>query len=403
MSYIENISLFRGNAAAGIHLYILADGLWLMNIIVLEKKKDRIHVINNYTGISTLEEVEKKLPLSLPIILSIEGKGVIHKKVNNADNVHLVQQVFPNGQPNDFFIQSQEISTGQRIISLIRKNAIAEIINDFRAKGYAIYNVFLGPFSMNCLWSSFDQQQDTYVIENYTILRNKDSIMQLDIVTEKPVQYKYSIGNEEIDSVSLIPYSNAVSFILKSELGLFISADICQSHKEQFIYKRVFQATAIGLLALLFIILLVNFLLFDKFNKEYVRANMKFKADLELVNRLDSIKAELKYKEMLVEENGLMTGTRYSFYANRIAALVPDQIVLTKLEINPALTKPNVEKELDFNRNIIIIKGKCLSGFILDEWMETIKTEQWVKRMEVLQYQQENKGTPGDFNIQIDY
>lgn len=403
MGYIENINLFRGNSATGIHLYILSDGQWDMNIVLLEKKKNLIHVIDNYSSISNLEEIENSLPVGVPIILSIEGKGIIHKRVNNTDNTHLVQQVFPNAQPNDFLVQSQEISADLRIISLIRKSAVREIINIFSAKGYHIYTIFLGPFSLNCLWSSFDQQLEKYTVDIYTINREKDRIIQMDIEIEKPALDHYTIAQEVIDSLSLIPYSNAVSFFIHGDLGLSISEDVCLSHKEQFIYKRIFRAAAAGVLVLLFIVLLVNFLVFDNVNKRFFEAQSQFKTDLQLVTRMDSLKAEFQNKEVLIEENGLMTGTRYSFYADRIASLVPEQVALTKLDINPVLSKSGMEKELRFNRNLMLIKGQCKSGFVLDEWMDKLRNESWIKYMEVLQYQQENKRTPGVFILQITY
>jgi Tfp pilus assembly protein PilN len=403
MGILENLKVIRGNTVAGIHLQIQTDGRWLMNIMVLKNRKGLIRISQNYTGISTLEEIVQLLAANLPVVLSIEGKGVIHKKSNHSDSVHLVQQVFPNAQSEDFFVQSNEISNNLRIISLIRRNTVIEIMGEFMRKGYRILNLFLGPFSLNGLWAFFDQPQKCYRIANYLIQTEQTGIIDLSIQTENIDDEPFSIAGESVCQELLIPYANAVFFLLNGDHGLFYNEDICSSNREQFIYKRLFQASALGLLGFLFVVLLINFLLFDKFSREYLRAKIQFRDGIALVNRMDSLQTELSYKQDIVEENRLSQGSRFSLYADKIAAIVPEQIALTKLEINPALSKPSADKELQFNRDRVEIKGKCTSGYVLDEWLEKLKHEPWIKHIEVLQYTQENKGTPGEFVIQIEY
>lgn len=403
MNFIEKIDLSRGNSAAGIHLFLRSNGEWHLTSVVLIKRKKLIHLANHHREMSTIEDIEKYLPANMPIILSIEGKGVIHKKVTITESADPLQQVFPNARQDDFFLQSQSISENELIISIVRKNTLDEIVKSFIDKGYHVCHAILGPFSLNTLWESFDQQQNSYLIENYAIVQQNGHIVELNIEGEKSRSLTYTIGNESIESDLLIPYSNAISYLLKNELELNYSVDICRTYREQFIYGRLIRLSSFSFLGVLFFMLLVNFILYDKYSKALNNANIQFKSGLELVNRIDSLKAKLEFKEKLVAENGLLYKSRYSFYADRIAALVPNQIVLNRLDINPSSVKRKEDKELGFERNMIAIKGMCLSGFVLDNWINALKRESWIKQIEIIHYTQDSKNSPGDFFIQIEY
>jgi hypothetical protein len=403
MGSLANISFLQGKLAAGIHLNVLADGKWLMHIVQLEERKGQISIVAKYSHVLSLDEAVSYVPVSIPIILSVEGKGVIHRQIIADSNTPPLLQVFPNARPEDFLVQAQHVNDNQLIVTLIRNETIVEILKAFKEKGFYLFNVFLGPFSLNGLWSLFDIPQEDYDIDFYKISITGNVISSLETVPSRFPEKDFLIGGDKILSTLLIPYANAVTFFAKVPGTLSFSNDISRLSRDEFTYKKVFRLAAAGLLGLLFFILLVNYLLFDRFNSKYIQSNLQYKSGLELVNKLENLKKELNLKEALIEENGLLANSRFSFYADNIAARVPQQIMLTSVEINPVLSKPKTDKEFNINHNHIIIEGQCMFSLMLDEWMETLGKETWVKRMEVLQYKQENKGTPGEFIIQIDF
>jgi hypothetical protein len=402
MKQTGKIGWLYGNSVVGVHLQIVDDNRWRMDVALLEKRKNLIQFIAKYSNITGIEELQQVIPANFPIILSVDGKGIVHKKINSSDKEHMIQLVFPNVRSEDFILQTQELDDGLSIISLARYNVVHELLNVFFARNFRIYGIILGPFALNCIWELFDNNTGLLSFENFEIVNIKGRISQITGRSEKLDSSLFQIAGEVIPSGSLIPYANAVSFFMGSIPGVSISKDLCIFHRSEYIYKKLVRITGLILLGSLFMILIVNFFLFDKYNKEYNRVNIHYKTGIELAKRVDSLRTTLTKKEELIEKNDLKTGTKFSFYADQIAASVPGSIALIKLEFNPP-EKQGSQNQFKFQRNTIIIHAKCISGYILDGWMNVLRNESWIKQMEVLNYQQENYSDPGIFILKVEY
>jgi hypothetical protein len=395
-------SILKGNTAAGIHLNIGPSGTWSFDVIMLKREKNLIKIRNTYSKTLGFDELVKQIPSNVPIVLSVDGKGIIHRQLSTADITLPVLQILPNVKPGDFWVQLRDIDNESHWVSIMRLDTIKEIMDFFTTKGYFVYKISLGPFSMNSLWSLLDSHTEEYIIDSYKFKILNGLITQIELVIPPSQGQPYSVGNEKIDSSLLIPYTNALSFFTGDLEIAGFSEDISRESREEFHYKRVFRATAGILLVLLFCILMINFILFDSYNRSYIQSNLQYKSGLELVDRLNNLKKELTLKEVLIQENGLLSGSKFSFFADKIASFIPQQIVLSRLSINPVTAKLKPDKELLIDRNCISVAGECLSSFYLDSWIGRLRKETWIKRIDILQYNQENKETPGKFIIRIE-
>jgi hypothetical protein len=403
MGLLSNNNFLHGNLAAGIHLNILSDGRWQMHGVQIEKGKGLISIIKRYSNIETTDDFFNQVPDSVPVILSIEGKGVIHRQINANDSNSPVLQVFPDATPEDFLVQIQQIGNSLLLATLIRSETVNDILNIFKEKKLLVFNVILGPFTLNALWPLINEKPDEYNIDFYRFSLKEDVIQNLEIVSSPYPEKSILFSGEFISSTLLIPYANALTFFTGISKSLSVSYDISRKARDEFLYKKAVRFSSAGLLGLLFLILLVNYFLFENYNAKYIQSNLQYKTDIELINRLENLKKELNMKESLIDENGLASNSKFSLYADRIAESVPQQVKLTSLKINPVLSKPKPDKEFGIHPDKILIGGQCLYSLVLDEWIELLSRESWIKRIEILQFKQENKGTPGEFVIEIDF
>ena len=147
--------------------------------------------------------------------------------------------------------------------------------------------------------------------------------------------------------------------------------------------------------------LLINFLLFDHYSKKSNELSANINLNTGLLQQLDTLTKELKFKEDFIEQTGILSNSRLSLYSDRIASTLSDNIQLIDLSINPLDKKLKSNQEPEFNKNKIYINGITSNSTILNDWIKTIMKEGWVKEVNIKNYNQDNAITKGEFKIEI--
>ena len=126
-------------------------------------------------------------------------------------------------------------------------------------------------------------------------------------------------------------------------------------------------------------------------------------SQMEAINRVDTLKAELQKKRSFLNKSGFLAASRTSFYADRIASGVPDGILLDELNIEPLQKKQESDTSsiMSFDQGVILISGVSKSSVYVGDWMKVIKSNDWVKSAELLSYDQDKELNQGKFNIQV--
>ncbi|MGZ4157923.1 MAG: hypothetical protein ACXVED_12410 [Bacteroidia bacterium] len=94
---LENIS--RSKVAAGVEISFPPDGNPVINAVVLKKNSKGIHIENQYNTLNSIEDVIESIGTQIPVILLLNGKGVLSKKVSYStsdDLKTLLNKVLPN-------------------------------------------------------------------------------------------------------------------------------------------------------------------------------------------------------------------------------------------------------------------------------------------------------------------
>jgi hypothetical protein len=399
----DNFDFIKGNTVAGIHAIINPDSSLNMNIIILKRYKKKMRIEKNFADISEVNKIKSFIPKNIPICLSLEGKGIIHRKISRVNSSDLINQILPNARQSDFYIQSRAVGSGRAILSLIRFDSLNEVLNLFNGEGYFLWKLFLGPFSLNSFWPLVKLQSTLSGISGYNIKFTNDIITDIEFTGETDNLKEFSILQDIISINCVIPYANAASFFIGQNIDSFNQlGSIPALGCDDYLYKRYFRFVSLSLIIALFFSLLINFIFFNYYKKELNQETKQYKSGLELIGELEKLKKDLNVRENLVKESGILQQSRISYFADRIGSLLPAEIALIRMEINPLLNRPKKEQEIAVNKNTMKINGICTHSMVLNNWMEVLKEEKWIHYIEVLQYKQEEMGTPGEFILLID-
>ena len=150
-----------------------------------------------------------------------------------------------------------------------------------------------------------------------------------------------------------------------------------------------------------FLVLLINYLFFDYYNNKYNDLSLEYSKRTEETSQLKLLSKQLADNERFVTENNLMETSRFSYYSDRLALTIPDNIILNELYLNPLSSDVQKNKEIDVMNNLIIIKGVVNKNNLLNEWIKKIELEKWVEKVEILKFTQKDKKSGANFELEI--
>ncbi|MCE3229882.1 MAG: hypothetical protein K0S32_4433 [Bacteroidetes bacterium] len=350
---------------------------------------------------------ELKLPKSIeknkiPLVLVINGKGVILKKISLSENSEasfedLIKSNLPTINPDEFFIQIFRQENFTAFITLCRKEQINNILSTVRDKNYQVANVLIGPPSiigLQPLWNNFNSLPTSLhkaeltngFADTFSNSTEKEQVKIEDI----SFQSDYTLG-----------FSGALSYLMQNPLVETNNEELLaieKNHKE----KNKLRFIMIVLVAITFTVAAVNVFFytsyFDKNNKLETELSV-YQGKYEQINQL---LADYQKKKDLIENAGILNRNKLSEYADKIAKTIPDEVVLSELYFNPKDESEDSEDSLvKFRNKELIIKGNCNKSLIINEWVNVLKMQKFVKDVSLEKFAYNNEGILPNYEIKL--
>lgn len=401
-------NMLKSKSAAGLEVIVLPDGSYQLYLIILKKQQTTLVTEKQSKELSSFSEVQQLIDPKVPLILIINGKGIVHRKVHNNENdtaASLLNKLLPNANADDFVIQQTPVNAQEVFVSVIRTNALNDLINEL--VNHRLTNLsacFLGPFAVANLIPLLENtaiQNEHLHLHNFRLQIREQQITAIDITTESPVN-QIRIGNDLLPSQLLIAFAAALSYFTGNQNDISNSGLLNQL-KEEFSQKQKFELRGWAILISAFVILMINYFVFEN----YRNRNKEMNAELELtqaaLQRYDTLKTDYDKKKQFLEQNGLLENSRTSYYADRLAKELPASVQLTGLNIHPLKKKNPGEEDKGFlfENKLIHVAGNCRRNTELNEWMKKMKKQDWTEDVVLLNYTQDNMNENGIFLIEI--
>lgn len=335
----------------------------------------------------TWEELEGKLAKNLPLVVVLNVRGILHKKLDGHFNENqLIAKVLPNANANDFYIQSVTAADGQ-VASLVRKDQLEQWIVPFLKAKLWLLDVRLGSFDAISLLPFLREKDDFSTSSHDIILENE----QLHAFKKSSDNYeKRLLGDEYVDTRQLPSIGGAFRMMMNAPLNELEIEHLTEKGKEFFQF-RLFQTAGWAVLIVFFVALLVNYFGFTHYTSKNQAINAELIYYQTALDKLDSLKQQAQQQSSFFQESNLTQSSKTSFYADRIASSMPYAIQLVELNIYPLQKKKANEDEnqLAFTPNQIIIKGKASSSLVFNDWKRQLNNLNWVQSIMQTDYREE--------------
>ncbi len=390
---------------AGIELTFLSESTFLINCIMLEVEKGKAVITKTYYNLKTIGALKGEISENTPVALVINGKGVIHKRTGTI-SAGLPSDIFPGINPNDFLFQYFEgFDTPE--IAVIRKNIVDKIIDDLAQIKINTVALSLAFYDISYIAELINHTGDIPTTQyNLSIHNNRIQDYKLNSSEEKEVIVKpeINVDTEYVKSNFIIPYASALKLLshgIKNNSSIQVNSII--ENQKKISQAALLKFYALSLLGFFLFLLLLNFFIYNHYFSKNNELLSKNQFSLLQKSRFDSLNKSLNSKKDFLANTGWMDDSRMiSFYADRIAATVPDSVTLTNLNIYPAFSKlSNNTKQFTFQQDTILISGSCSDPSLLDAWIKEMSKIKNVQQSKINSYLFKKQGETGIFSAEV--
>ncbi|QEL00398.1 hypothetical protein FKG96_06105 [Olivibacter sp. LS-1] len=399
LSYARHIPLL-----AAVEATFAEKGL-LMQLVLLKRKGNAIEVLRREGDIPTVEKLLSILPKGVPIALSLNGKGIIHRFVRSVDlkdDMDLLRLILPNAKKQDFYLQKNSQSV-MEVLSVIRRDRLDELLLHVAKIQEQLLSVSLGPFHIASLLPAVVKEGSELlqVARHHFELKENEIISYQWEEAEQPGRI-IRIGDEEMNERFLVAF--ALGFLVLSEmpmatLAVDSLAGRIEDKRQEWFFKR--SALLLGVFFLL--ILLLNTFYFLHYNGKMADTSL---SDVSLLDKeIKQLKDVLKGQEQLVEViNYTERGDKepLSYIADQLGASVPKYISLDELNFFPQdEIASRKERRPKYQSGLIRITGTTETIGALNHWVKVISMMSFSKEVALVDYKYDEKQERGVFNLKL--
>lgn len=370
----------------------------------LQNKKNKIEITKRENSSNSSDILSLTKKSSIPIIIAINGKGVISKKIIFSENdslqlQDLIKQHFSTIQAHEFYVQFYQNSNNSGHIVICRKKQVDDIVQQFETNKQELVNVFLGSLVCN----SISNLTATYNRINTSI--NQLQLVNGEVDAIQPYlneeRTNLTIGDLTLTPNETIAFSASFSYLTQQQNYITENIEISQlpiKHTE----KIKVRLLIFSILIFLFVVCGINsvffFQKFEENNELEVQLNMYESKNSQITQLLENYQK----KKSLIEQTGIFENKKLSVYADKIASSLPDDILLRDLYFNPQIEETEEDSLVSFNNNELIIKGNCTKSLLLNEWVNVLKSQSYVKSVNLESFIFNSEGHLPNFILKVE-
>lgn len=391
LSYLQ-----YGNTFCGLEITSKA-GKDVMYAMALKKQKNAL-TIGAHSQEFSMAETANKFPKKAPVFLIINNQQVLTKQVDSelTDPLKLVHKAFPNINLSDF-IYEVLVQDRNHHVSICRREYVESLLKSSTDAGLSIVNISLGNLLVS---TSLQFLNDTTIWTSNAQIQSVDNQVHRIEAKDSQETVSYHLNGLDINKNYLLSVLGALDIILVQYAP--ISNFEPEKNKLLVIFRqtRIFGHAVKGGLMGLFLVLLINFLIYSSYFNKVQELQQASHINQDSKSRLVQLNEKVNRSQKMVEDIFKNNASKTSYYTNSIIQSLPSTILLDELNYQPLLKKIRADKPIESKENILVLNGESVNSSEFSEWLLRLEHLDWVKKFEVLDYT-DISGSQSRFSIEI--
>ena len=361
------------------------------SLLTFKKTKDKLDCIDSrsFTNIENLLEV---IDTKLPVVLAIDGKGVLNKKIDNTNEVDLAWQKnidFSTIYYTNYFLNNFTY------MCFCRKNIVEEWLQKFENKKIQILSTYIGSFLSVLLAETINEERIVSGNLNLVLEQNKlVDFTKLETIPDK----KYKVSENLVTNFTLPLYGIALHYFVKNETVTLSEENTASI--DEVIYKKAFSFFGIVMLLLFLIGLLLSYVGIQYYASKNAELNIQNVYSNKAYQQIISLEDQKKDKEKIIHDSGFLSDKFLSFYAYEIISSTPNTLSLDELNIAPLQKVVKHKEKVEITPGTLIVKGGTSDEEAFNSWLRDLKKMSWIAKFELESLKKDKKNNT-QFSLKI--
>ena len=361
------------------------------SLLTFKKTKDKLDSIDS-RSFNTIENLLEVIDTKLPVVLAVDGKGVLNKKVDQTNEVDLAWQ-----KNIDFstIYYTNYIFNNFTFMSFCRKNVVEEWLEKFENKKIQILSIYIGSFLSTLLVETINEERIVSGNLNLVLEQNKlVDFNKLETIPDK----KYKVSENLVTNYTLPLYGIALHYFVKNE-SVTLSKRKTDSIDE-IIYKKAFSFFGILMLVLFLVSLLLSYMGIQYYASKNAELNIQNVYFNKAYQQIISLEEQKKDKEKIIHDSGFLSDKFLSFYAYEIISSTPNTLSLDELNIAPLQKLVKHNEKVEITPGTLIVKGVTIDEEEFNSWLRDLKKMNWIAKFELESLKKDKKNNT-QFSLKI--
>nr|WP_199001213.1 hypothetical protein [Flavobacterium sp. ASV13] len=355
----------------------------IYNLLSIKKKANKISIVSKQT-FETFESLLKTADKKTPLLIVLEGKGVLNKEINFDNEVDVNWQ--KNIDYNAIYYTDIK-GLKSNFISFCRKNIVDETIIRFQKNGFQIVDVYIGSFLAALLNNVL--KKEVLLSADLRLEFENEKLLSFSKQNETAKPTDYKVGDETVSNIFLPLYGAIIHFFVKpKEVSKTINPALSS---EELIYKKAFNVLGITILTGFLTSLLISYFLIQYYGTKNSELNLQTVYSNQSYQLILDLEAQKEKKLNILKESGVLSSKFLSYYGYEIIKSIPGNISLNELNVVPLQEEYKENKKAFFDSKTIILKGETYQEASFNNWLDGLKKMDWLQRFEIISLKKDKK------------
>jgi Tfp pilus assembly protein PilN len=360
------------------------------------KKGNSVDICFSQEGLSSFDQIDVESK-KYPSILCIQGSGLVQRmmKGSYAD----IRQNIPNINIDEYLIALDESNQSEKLVALCRKEQIESILGEAALQRIPVHGVSLGFLEISKYLQLFSGEDSTFNFEGNALHFKDNEILEFrKNVKEKAEDYFFA--GKPRKASEILALAAGLTYLTDRIWNTFQMPLLKEKIKE-YTAERLASFIFYYLGTVMFVLLLLNFLLFDHYNTKLDQLGIQSSGVALINNEINQLQSDLSVKKQFIQQNNVPKDFAFAFYADRLASYVPEGIEFSDLSVCPVINKVKENKVIGFQSNTLRVTGTAPSSTTFSIFLEKLNKSSWVSKLEKQVFNYNNDNDNADFELEI--
>lgn len=396
MNILLKISSAVTSGKIGIIVVCTRKSAYDISYYQMQKKGSSVDICFFQEGLKSFSEIEAQSG-KYPTILCVQGTGLVQRIMSGSYTD--IKKNIPNINIDEYLIELDETNPGEKLVALYRKEQVEALMCEDSLMRIPVHDISLGFVGVSRYLQLFAKGIDCFEFEGSMIYFGEDKVLEIRKNKTSP-DIEYSFAGKNRKASEVLALAAGLTYFTGKTWNTFQLDGINERISEYTASKlSTFILSYFG--ATLFVLLLINFLVFDHYHSEHNELEIDSKGITAIQNDISQLQADVNVKRQFIQQNNVPQDYAFSFYADRLASFVSDGIRLTELSVCPVIGKLKEDKAIIFKSNTMHVTGTAPSSAAFSIFLEKINRASWVKQLNKQVYGYNNEDEDANFEVEI--